>query len=52
MTTWAQPLQAPAGWLRGARFDRFFIIGIAGIALGSGLVVTLETKIAIEGNIG
>ena len=42
MTTWAQPLHSPAGWLRGTRFDRFFILGIAGIALGTGLVITHE----------
>jgi hypothetical protein len=42
MTTLAEPQVAQIGWLRDAPFDRFFIFGISGIALVSGVVVTLE----------
>lgn len=37
--------KAAPGWLRGQRFDLFFVVGIAAIALASGWAVTRDPKL-------
>ena len=47
MVAGAQTAPIPAGWLRGAQFDRFFVLGIASVAIASGLAVVMEPRLFV-----